>query len=146
MKRISFFAVVAAMTLVACGSDDATVNEPAVEVNEADDDGVMRLAGDDVKVINGCRIEPNTVCLSANLAGADLSAANLWRADLVFANLEEANLRDANLWRADLRGANLSGADLVGANLEEANLSGADLRGADLRCTGHPVCRFGPGS
>jgi hypothetical protein len=82
MKRISVFAVVAAMTLVACGSDDATVGEPVVEVDGTDDDGVMRLAGGDVKVINGCRIEPNTQCPRADLSGANLAGAELRGANL----------------------------------------------------------------
>ncbi len=72
MKRIGALAVAAAMALVACGSDDAAVEEPAVEVDEADDDGVMRLAGGDVKVVNGCRIEPKTRCRGADLSGTDL--------------------------------------------------------------------------
>ncbi len=137
MRRISALAVVAAVTLVACGSDDATVNEPAVEVDEAEDDAVMRLAGSDVKVINGCRIEPNTRCPRADLSGADLRNADLSGAVLTAANLQNAELdsaelRDAILWAADLSGANLSGADLSAADLSAANLRGADLSAAML--------------
>ncbi len=127
MKRIGALAVVAAMALVACGSDDATVNEPAVEVDDAGDDDVMRLAGSEVKVINGCRIEPGTQCPRADLRRADLTGA-----DLVYAYLSGADLTGANLWGANLSGANLRGANLRGVNLPYADLSGADLSGVNL--------------
>ena len=69
----------------------------------------------------------------ADLAGANLRAANLPGVNLAEADLREANLRGANLIGADLRGANLRGADLRGANLPGVNLVGADLREANLR-------------
>lgn len=68
----------------------------------------------------------------ANLLEADLSGANLFGVDLAEASLIEANLSGANLPGADLSGANLWGADLSGASLIEANLSGANLTSADL--------------
>ena len=58
--------------------------------------------------INGCRIERETVCPEADLAGADL-------------------------FGADLRGADLSGANLAGAELTLADLRGADLSSANFR-------------
>ncbi|MDH3859715.1 MAG: pentapeptide repeat-containing protein, partial [Gammaproteobacteria bacterium] len=57
--------------------------------------------------IEGCVIEPYTVC-------------------------GDAQLSNANLDHANLTGAMLAGADLSGTNLSTANLSGADLSGADL--------------
>ncbi len=119
--RLLSILTVAAVGLMACGSDNATVNEPAVEVDEADDDGVMRLAGSDL--INGCRITPNTRCRDADLRNADLSGANLAGADLLGANLLGANLAATNL-----TGANLRDADLERSYPTSANFSGADLR------------------
>jgi hypothetical protein len=78
--RLLSILTLAAVGLMACGSDKATVNEPAVEVDEADDGGVMRLTGSDL--INGCRIAPNTRCRAADLSGADLSGAYLSGANL----------------------------------------------------------------
>jgi uncharacterized protein YjbI with pentapeptide repeats len=101
--------------------------------------------------VNGCLIQAFTVCLRANLSGADLRGANLHRANFGGAggsNLSGADLRQADLSGAYLQAANLSGADLSGANLsatrlpwanlsgaklsENANLFGANLLGADL--------------
>lgn len=90
--------VAVAMTVAACGGSNETVVEPDVEVEAVDD--VVREAGDDVLAINGCRIEPNTVCPRANLSGANLSGANLRGADLRWANLIDADLSEANLWGA----------------------------------------------
>ncbi|HGK6319069.1 TPA: pentapeptide repeat-containing protein [Salmonella enterica subsp. enterica serovar Enteritidis] len=70
---------------------------------------------------------------SADLRGANLSAADLRDANLYGANLYGANLSAADLRDANLRGANLSAADLRDANLRGANLRGANLCGADLR-------------
>ena len=58
------------------------MNEAAIAVAEAEDDGVVRSAGGDVKVINGCRIEPSALCPLVNLTGVDLAAADLTGADL----------------------------------------------------------------
>lgn len=88
-------------------------------------------------VINGCRIEPNTSCQRArlaganltnvNLAGADLSRAVLQDANLLFADLSGANLSNATLARTNMRGVDLTGANLFGANLLDADLQGAIL-------------------
>ena len=37
-------------------------------------------------VVNGCPIEINTSCVSAELSGADLSGADLLDSDLAYAN------------------------------------------------------------
>ena len=87
--------------------------------------------------INGCVIEPYTVCeyadLSyANLSYADLLGANLSYTDLSGANLSNAHLVRVYLVRADLSGANLTNASPINANLENANLVRANLTNADL--------------
>ena len=146
MKRVSALAVVAAaVCLSACGSHDSTVGEPVIEVDEAEDDGAFRLAGGDVRVVNGCRIEPNAQCPGANLTGAflwasDLSGANLSGANLSFTNLSGADLRRADLWRANLRFADLRDANLTRANLSGTDLWRANLTRADLSCLGHSIC------
>ena len=106
-------------------------------------------------VINGCVIQPYTVCENANLRYANLyradlryaylSYANLSHADLSYANLSYAELFDTNLNYANLNYANLSyamssfvgvptftNAILTNANLSFATLSYAILTGADL--------------
>ena len=92
--------------------------------------------------INGCVIEPYTVCeyadlsyanlRGANLDGANLYGANLDGADLSYANLRDASLQVANLYYADLYNADLSYADLYNADLSYANLSYAYLYYTDL--------------
>ena len=124
MKRIGVLAIAVAMTVAACGGSDDTVVEPDVEV-EAVDGGVVREAGGDVQVIDGCRIEPRTQCQGAYLRAADLRGANLSGADLRRANLGDADLSGAILGDADLSSANLWGADLTGADLSWADLTGA---------------------
>ncbi len=57
----------------------------------------------------------------------DLSGAELTSANLQGANLTAADLRDASLLRANLTGASFDGADLRHANLAEASLSGASF-------------------
>jgi len=89
------------------------------------------------KTINGCVIEPYTVCeyadlRYANLKYANLVYANLTEADLSGANLSYANLPYANLTLANLSYANLTGVTLSYANLSYANLSYANLSYADL--------------
>src|SRR5690606_39206358 len=66
--------------------------------------GMLGAVGDAAaqSQINGCTIQPRTVCPAADLAGAELSMARL-------------------------RGANLSGANLAGANLRLVDLRDADL-------------------
>ena len=83
-------------------------------------------------VVNGCTIEPNTSCISADLSGANLSNADLTDANLRDANLSNANLSNAYLSFADLSGVNLSGTELSGADLVDADLSGVNLSDADL--------------
>ena len=122
MRRFVSLTIAAAMTVAACGGSDETAPEPDVEVEAVDDDdGAFRLAGGEVRVIRGCRIEPNTRC-----SGVDLRRANLSGADLQGAVLEEVDLRGANLSGADLQGAR-GGVDLRGVNLRNANLQGATL-------------------
>jgi uncharacterized protein YjbI with pentapeptide repeats len=87
--------------------------------------------------------------LGANLAGADLRAADLTHAyfdagDLSGATLTHANLTDVNFSASDLTGADLSRTDLskvsfscggsppVCNNLSGSHLDGADLRGVNL--------------
>ena len=65
-----------------------------------------------------------------NLSGAQLAYANLEAADLEGADLSSADLSHANLTDTDLRGANLSGANFAHAKLSGANLLGANLEGA----------------
>ena len=100
------------------------------------------------ETINGCKIEPKTICPNVDLPGANLTRASLNSADLSGANLTGANVSEANLSGADLSNANLAnanlrdsnlrgtyfrGVNLYGANLQKASLSRADLREADLR-------------
>ena len=132
MKRFGALTVAVAMTVVACGGSDETVAEREVEV-AAVDDGVVREASDDVPVVNGCRIEPQTQCPGANLSGANLFGANLRDANLSGAKLNRAFLEGANL-----EGANLSRAEVVWADLSGANLRRANLRGANLTWTNLP--------
>ena len=78
-----------------------------------------------------------SVCLSAGLAGSNLSnrnlgGINLAGADLRGTNFQGANLAEANLSGADLRGANLGRANLVRTVLAKANLAGSDLSEAVL--------------
>lgn len=106
--------------------------------------GSVSVFIDDVDgtVINGCLIQPYTICIRYALTGASLAGANLTGAQLPLADLSGANLTGANLTAADLTGANLtntrlndanlSGASLARAGLAGVSLSGANLSGADL--------------
>ena len=67
--------------------------------------------------VNGCVIEPFTVCVDAQLQSADLISTEL---------------SGAVLTGADLKGSLLSGVDLSSANLSGADLTNAKLFGADL--------------
>lgn len=78
-------------------------------------------------VVGNCKVEANTSCANANLAGQNLSLRVLSGA-----NFRNANLAGANLDQTDLRGADLSGANLQGASLVGTQLQGAKLDGADL--------------
>ncbi len=94
------------------------------------------------QIVNGCTIQPQTVCPRANLSQADLRGVNLAGASLIGANLSHANLRGVNL-----TGANLSQSDLQGAVFEPNNeplwaevkrraaeFIGANQRGQPVQC------------
>ena len=129
------------MTVAACGGSSETAPEPDVEV-EAVDGGVVREAGGDVRVNDGCRIEPRTQCPGANLSRTNLEGVFLIEADLSGANLRGSLLTGADLSAANLSGAILWGANLSDADLSNANLTGADLTGADLRRAGLSGTQF----
>ena len=82
--------------------------------------------------INGCVIEPYTVCEYADLSYANLRGASLQVANLYYADLYNADLRSASLLGANLDGANLDGADMLYAQLLHASLIGANLSYLDL--------------
>jgi hypothetical protein len=79
-----------------------------------------------VKVINGCRIEPRTVCPNANLAGADLKGADLHDAQLSGSNLQGANLEGAHLGGTQLSNANLIDASLRRVHAHAVNFAGSN--------------------
>lgn len=122
---------------VACGSP---TSDPVVRQSAADTDA---LAGSGPLVVNGCTIEPDTVCQQVdfgghNLAGVNLSGAMLGstRGNAYFGNWDGTNLSKANLSGAEVLcvegTANLAGTDFSGASIIESNLYGSDLRGADF--------------
>lgn len=130
-------ALVVAIAVVACGGPDTvSAPEPVETTDMTDDDNVVRDAGADGQVINGCRIGPTAECPGANLSGADLSGANLEYANLYGATLQGADLRHASLGQANLGDADLSGTKLQGADLGAASLSGTNFEG----CSGHWRC------
>lgn len=132
MKRYSAVVIAVVMSIAACGSSDGTIADLDPEVEAIDDDGALRLAGGNVQVINGCRIEPRTSCRRPNLAGANLAGANLVLASLMASDLSGADLSGADLRRAGLQFSNLRGADLTGADLSRSTLTRVDLTGANL--------------
>lgn len=77
-------------------------------------------------------VRPDTMVISKDCPGCNLSGADLRRARLAEANLIRADLRAADLSHADLTGARLSGAGLQGAVANRARFSGASLRKANL--------------
>ena len=83
-------------------------------------------------MIDGCRIEPETECRGANLAGAFLLKANLARSDLREVNLEGADLREVNLRKVDLTGSTVTKADVTGGRLQKSDLDKADFRESNL--------------
>ena len=85
------------------------------------------------ETINGCRIEPETICPNIDLPEADLNRASLNSADLSGANLTRANVSEANLSGADLSNANLANANLQDSNLRGTYFRNANLHGANLR-------------
>jgi hypothetical protein len=92
----------------------------------------------DAQTVNGCTIESETSCPSADISNADLTGADLSRADLSGATLDGTNLSDANLAEANLSGAHLDGTDLSGADLTSANLTEAEL--TDVNLDGAILC------
>lgn len=64
-----------------------------------------------VVVLNGCAIQPNTVCLDTNLDFLDLEGANL----------KGANLSGSSFWGTNLKGANLEGAILSDVTIGNAH-------------------------
>jgi hypothetical protein len=95
--------------------------------------GVLALAacgGGGTEEVNGCKIEPNTVCQGADLSDSDLSGE-----DLTGANLSGANLTDVDLSDANLTEANLTNARIIDANLDNANLTRTNLEGATIENT-----------
>ncbi len=107
---------------------------------------ILAACGDDQRfaVIGGCEIRPGTICLEANLAGANLTGAQLDDADLRRANLSGALLTDASLRSTDLRGANISGANLVGADMAGSEID--DLRFDGTERWGNTRCPNGSNS
>jgi len=91
--------------------------------------------GSDTNEVNGCKIEPNTVCQGADLSGADLSGEDLTGANLSRTDLTDADLSDANLTEANLAGARITDANLDDANLTRTNLEGATIQDTDLAGT-----------
>jgi uncharacterized protein YjbI with pentapeptide repeats len=83
---------------------------------------VAGCGGSGVRVIDGCKVEPETQCPGKNFSNQDLHGANFGG----------ANLRAANFTGANLTGANFAGADLQGALFTNANLTKAILNGADI--------------
>lgn len=93
---------------------------------------------DSTRVIDGCKIKPNTSCVGANLSGADLrnaelNGSNLQRVYLAGADLSGVDLRSSNLTGAVITNADVRGGDLSKTNLDNVNLTGSDLTDAYLR-------------
>jgi uncharacterized protein YjbI with pentapeptide repeats len=72
------------------------------------------------------------ILTNARLANAQLDTANLGKADLTGANASHADMAECYLGGAKLDGADLTAANLRSSNLEEASLVGAKLDDADL--------------
>ena len=83
-------------------------------------------------VVNGCLLQPFTVCVGADLAGAKLAGMNLTGADFTGADLSGADLSGAKLLNANFTGANLTGANLLGADITGAIFLGATMTDAQL--------------
>ena len=97
-------------------------------------------------VINGCAIQPNTVCLDANLDFVNLEGANL----------EGANLSGSTFWGSNLKGANLKGAILsdvtignahtnrgkIEANLENTNFTNSFIGSSRIEGIGIESASF----
>ena len=96
----------------------------------------------EIVVVNGCAIQPNTVCIDANLedldlSGANLSGANLSGSSLIRTNLKRANLKGAilsgttialgNVYRTNFKNSYIYNSKISGENIEKATLQGALL-------------------
>ena len=92
--------------------------------------------------MNGCKIQPNTDCKGAKLAGADLHDANLSGANLEGADLTGTNLMSSNLTNANLSGAKVWFTDMQSADLTGAKTTGAEFANANLI---HATCPDGSG-
>lgn len=80
-------------------------------------------------VLNGCAIQPNTVCIDANLNNLDLEGANLAGADLTGASLEGTNLKNANLEGAILTNIKVGNeADIEGTNFKNSFIFRSSIR------------------
>lgn len=80
-------------------------------------------------VLNGCAIQPNTVCIDANLDNLNLEGANLAGADLTGASLEGANLKNVNFEGAILSHIKIgSEADLDGTNFKNSFIFRSSIR------------------
>lgn len=108
------------------------------------------------RIINGCAIQPNTVCQNANLdfqnleganlKGADLSGATMWGTNLKGANLSEATLEnvtidnaltnkgkiEANLYKANFKNSNIYRSRINGLGIEKANFKNAVMCHVEL--------------
>ena len=87
---------------------------------------------DDVKTINGCKLEPASNCAGMDLRKADLSNMDLRKINFDGANLAGANLRHAQLDLSTFEKANLADANLTRASLQQASLRGANLDNTKL--------------
>jgi len=130
MKTLIALIVASVLMVTACsGNSDLPLSLSAAEPTLPSEDSLSS----NVRIVNGCRIEPRTTCNGADLSGVNLSSSNLMNADLSGANLEGAILASANLSRANLADTNLMFADLSGANLFNTRFGGSNLSGANLR-------------
>jgi hypothetical protein len=91
---------------------------------------VTGCGGGGTNEVDGCAIEPSTVCQDADFTDADLSGEDLTGANLTGSNFTDTDLSDANLTEA-----NLSDSQIVDANLDDANLTRTNLRGATIEDT-----------
>jgi hypothetical protein len=92
------------------------------------------LVGVDVSdaFLMGVRL-PNANLARANLRAADLRMGLFDQADLEYADLSFANLRKSSLVKANLEYAMLADSDLNGCDLTEANCEDADFSRVDMR-------------
>ncbi|MBV8274681.1 MAG: pentapeptide repeat-containing protein [Verrucomicrobia bacterium] len=92
------------------------------------------LVGVDVSdaFLSGVRL-PSANLARANLRAADIRMGVFDEADLEYADLSSANIRDGSLVKANLENAMFADSDLNGSNLTEANCEDSDFSRADLR-------------